>query len=319
MSSVPVKQQVEEDNVADIPDSMVAPKSKLEWTPKLHSNFMKVVINLGGIQKATPKKILDAMDVPGLTRLNVSSHLQKVRGFMKSRGHKRWNRLARNHQHFIQCQLDYIDPSAAALSNTHHVSYKREGGAVSAQGGDQENDCFAGVNPILNHFSWYATNQETAAQMQFVSPTPPAALFNTNSSHHASYNNEGGADDFVPDSSHLLATAGDLSFIFEAGENEYSFNSTAGEEMPPFSAYATNQESDVLTQFVPPTPLRSPNQALPISTFHVFFFFLFPFGVHLKIEKMSHFQVFSFIVFDCILKNCLVYLVHFLKNENNYF
>nr|GMC98466.1 hypothetical protein Iba_chr05dCG16800 [Ipomoea batatas] len=236
---------------------------------------------------------------------------------MKSRGHKRWNRLARNHQHFIQCQLDYIDPSAAALSNTHHVSYKREGGAVSAQGGDQQNDCFAGVNPILNHFgystarqennpmlpfSWYATNQETAAQMQFVSPTPPAALFNTNSSHPQGGDQQ---NDF-------------LGGLISPTWNHFG-NSTAGEEMPPFSAYATNQESDVLTQFVPPTPLRSPNQALPISTFHVFFFFLFPFGVHLKIEKMSHFQIFSFIVFDCILKNCLVYLVHFLKNENNYF
>ncbi|KAI0559582.1 two-component response regulator-like APRR2 [Gracilaria domingensis] len=53
-------------------------KRRLQWTPDLHSKFVKAVEQYG-IDDAVPKLLLRAMNVPGLTRENVASHLQKYR------------------------------------------------------------------------------------------------------------------------------------------------------------------------------------------------------------------------------------------------
>ncbi|XP_051147736.1 two-component response regulator ORR26-like [Andrographis paniculata] len=49
-----------------------------EWTQELHEKFVAAVETLGE-GKCFPKEILDLMDVPGLTRMQVASHLQKCR------------------------------------------------------------------------------------------------------------------------------------------------------------------------------------------------------------------------------------------------
>ncbi|GER45043.1 two-component response regulator ARR2 [Striga asiatica] len=49
-----------------------------EWTQELHAKFMAVVDELGE-GKCFPKDILELMNVPGLTRMQVASHLQKCR------------------------------------------------------------------------------------------------------------------------------------------------------------------------------------------------------------------------------------------------
>ncbi|XP_038684680.1 two-component response regulator ORR26-like isoform X2 [Tripterygium wilfordii] len=46
------------------------------WTSELHDKFLEAV-NLLGIDNAHPKNILEYMNVQGLTRENISSHLQK--------------------------------------------------------------------------------------------------------------------------------------------------------------------------------------------------------------------------------------------------
>ncbi|KAL2322931.1 hypothetical protein Fmac_027310 [Flemingia macrophylla] len=53
-------------------------KMKVDWTPELHKQFVKAV-ELLGIDQAIPSKILELMEVEGLTRHNVASHLQKFR------------------------------------------------------------------------------------------------------------------------------------------------------------------------------------------------------------------------------------------------
>mmetsp|Transcript_30595 Transcript_30595/g.49518 ORF Transcript_30595/g.49518 Transcript_30595/m.49518 type:complete len:345 (-) Transcript_30595:718-1752(-) len=50
--------------------------SRLKWDPPLHQLFVDVINSLG-MKHATPKAILKAMAVPGLTRENIASHLQK--------------------------------------------------------------------------------------------------------------------------------------------------------------------------------------------------------------------------------------------------
>ncbi|KAJ8437994.1 hypothetical protein Cgig2_029975 [Carnegiea gigantea] len=50
-------------------------KPKLIWTTALHNQFLEAV-NKIGLDRAVPKKILEYMNVPGLKRENVASHLQ---------------------------------------------------------------------------------------------------------------------------------------------------------------------------------------------------------------------------------------------------
>ncbi|XP_009793670.1 two-component response regulator ARR11 [Nicotiana sylvestris] len=62
-------------------DSSSMKKARVVWTVDLHQKFVKAV-NQIGFDKAGPKKILDLMGVPWLTRENVASHLQKYRLYL---------------------------------------------------------------------------------------------------------------------------------------------------------------------------------------------------------------------------------------------
>ncbi|CAI9776409.1 unnamed protein product [Fraxinus pennsylvanica] len=79
-----VTQTATTDNCTD--DQSAAAKTlkrpRLVWTPQLHKRFVDVVAHLG-LKNAVPKTIMQLMNVEGLTRENVASHLQKYRLYVK--------------------------------------------------------------------------------------------------------------------------------------------------------------------------------------------------------------------------------------------
>ncbi|WOL16385.1 transcription factor PCL1-like [Canna indica] len=68
----------------DSPTSQALKQPRLAWTPELHARFVDAVNELG-IEKAFPTRILKLMNVDGLTREKVASHLQKYRQYLGSK------------------------------------------------------------------------------------------------------------------------------------------------------------------------------------------------------------------------------------------
>ncbi|XP_055832478.1 transcription factor PCL1-like [Solanum dulcamara] len=70
------------ENLGDDSSAKTLKRPRLVWTPQLHKRFIEVVAHLG-IKGAVPKTIMQLMNVEGLTRENVASHLQKYRLYTK--------------------------------------------------------------------------------------------------------------------------------------------------------------------------------------------------------------------------------------------
>ncbi|XP_021746553.1 two-component response regulator ARR11-like [Chenopodium quinoa] len=78
-----LKKRKDVDIEKDSSDPSTTKKARVVWTVDLHQKFVKAVNQLGiDSDKIGPKKILDLMSVPWLTRENVASHLQKYRLYL---------------------------------------------------------------------------------------------------------------------------------------------------------------------------------------------------------------------------------------------
>ena len=65
-------------------DGSAGQKRRFVWTPELHQRF-EAAVNALGLDSAKPKTILKLMNVDGLTKANIKSHLQKYRCMMAKR------------------------------------------------------------------------------------------------------------------------------------------------------------------------------------------------------------------------------------------
>ncbi|KAF2289122.1 hypothetical protein GH714_029007 [Hevea brasiliensis] len=84
------KRKDEEEDAEERDDTSTLKKPRVVWSVELHQQFVAAVNQLG-IDKAVPKKILELMNVPGLTRENVASHLQKIEwGFTAPEQFEQW-------------------------------------------------------------------------------------------------------------------------------------------------------------------------------------------------------------------------------------
>ncbi|XP_021725442.1 two-component response regulator ARR2-like isoform X1 [Chenopodium quinoa] len=100
----------EDDEADDKDDTTTLKKPRVVWSVELHQQFVAAVNQLG-IDKAVPKKILELMNVPGLTRENVASHLQKYRLYLR--------RLSGVSQHQGGLNSSFMpqDPSFSTMSS----------------------------------------------------------------------------------------------------------------------------------------------------------------------------------------------------------
>ncbi|KAA8515995.1 hypothetical protein F0562_019174 [Nyssa sinensis] len=74
--------ETSEKNEVSRDDSPSEKKVRVVWTSEMHHKFLEAIEQLGH-ERAFPKKIVEVMNVPGLTRENVASHLQKYRMCLK--------------------------------------------------------------------------------------------------------------------------------------------------------------------------------------------------------------------------------------------
>eukprot|EP01018_Ginkgo_biloba_P026503 Gb_25992 [translate_table: standard] len=105
---------------------------RLRWTPDLHRRFVIAVQHLGGHGKATPKAILQHMDVKGLTLWHIKSHLQMYRS-LKNDGNTQNEFKLKASQKLFQLEQFYVaeanrvrnvrtKPSCFSASSDHHSS-----------------------------------------------------------------------------------------------------------------------------------------------------------------------------------------------------
>ncbi|KAE8717779.1 Two-component response regulator ARR2 [Hibiscus syriacus] len=95
------KRKDDEEETDERDDTSTLKKPRVVWSVELHQQFVAAVNQLG-IDKAVPKKILELMNVPGLTRENVASHLQKYRLYLR--------RLSGVSQHQSNLNPPFISP-----------------------------------------------------------------------------------------------------------------------------------------------------------------------------------------------------------------
>ncbi|RVW46026.1 putative Myb family transcription factor [Vitis vinifera] len=103
--------------------SMVRPyvRSKLprlRWTPDLHRCFVHAVERLGGEDRATPKMILQIMDVKGLSISHIKSHLQMYRSMKHEQIVQEAGEAAKiNEEMLVNSGRNYLCPNHYRVEN----------------------------------------------------------------------------------------------------------------------------------------------------------------------------------------------------------
>ncbi|KAL3728653.1 hypothetical protein ACJRO7_033263 [Eucalyptus globulus] len=143
-TSTPGKKRKDLENKHDEKDltdpSSSTKKARVVWSVDLHQKFVRAV-NQIGYDKVGPKKILDLMNVPGLTRENVANHLQKYRLYL-SRLQKE-NDLTISYGGMKHSDLNPQD-AARASSHQNSINFQQNDATTG-------NSKFAGNNLLIQN------------------------------------------------------------------------------------------------------------------------------------------------------------------------
>ncbi|CAN1859710.1 Putative Myb family transcription factor At1g14600 [Linum perenne] len=115
---------------------------RLRWTPHLHQCFVHAVDRLGGEDRATPKMVLQIMDVKGLTISHVKSHLQMYRSM--------------KHEQLMQgtSSPTYYDYNDYQISQSECFSEEKimaTKGSVTKYARDDDDNCYIIFNDLLQN------------------------------------------------------------------------------------------------------------------------------------------------------------------------
>nr|XP_016454063.1 PREDICTED: putative Myb family transcription factor At1g14600 isoform X1 [Nicotiana tabacum] len=173
---------------------------RLRWTPDLHHCFLHAIDKLGGQDKATPKLVLQMMDVRGLTISHVKSHLQMYRS-MKSEVNR-------------QADRNSTQQRKQSLEN-HHDCHQEEEGCAEQQRHMVYNPSFS---PMERSDSPYFNS---------VQPTKRARIETTNCSQRIreAVANRYSKDDYI----HSMADKSVVKERTKEGENGFIWQQTCGE------------------------------------------------------------------------------------------
>ncbi|CAN8284650.1 unnamed protein product [Cochlearia groenlandica] len=135
---------------------------RLRWTHDLHLSFVRAVQRLGGPHRATPKLVLEMMNLKGLSIAHVKSHLQMFRskkldpsschGFNGAIKDGQRNYLLKNMIDIPYGDLRHIDNSKTIPSREHNQDVG---------------------NYLMRPTSWFSRNQRHGEQNNIESKTLP--------------------------------------------------------------------------------------------------------------------------------------------------
>ncbi|KAK9707483.1 hypothetical protein RND81_07G200500 [Saponaria officinalis] len=129
-----LKKRKDVENEKESSDPSSSKKARVVWTIELHQKFVKAVNQIGiDSDKVGPKKILDLMNVPWLTRENVASHLQKYRLYL--------SRIGKGD--------DNMESSFGATTKNTDFSPKESGGSISHQNSSYALHSDVTSNPMM--------------------------------------------------------------------------------------------------------------------------------------------------------------------------
>ncbi|CDY69225.1 BnaA02g36680D, partial [Brassica napus] len=112
-------------SVVSLKRSIRAPR--MRWTSTLHAHFVHAVQLLGGHERATPKSVLELMNVKDLTLAHVKSHLQMYRTVKctdkRSSGERKVEKEAEqktedNNNNNEDADADPISPNSSSVQKT---------------------------------------------------------------------------------------------------------------------------------------------------------------------------------------------------------
>nr|CAD1833257.1 unnamed protein product [Ananas comosus var. bracteatus] len=136
-------------------------KPRLVWYPALQNLFIKAVNELGAevfVYLTVPKKILERMNVPGLTRNHVASHLQKYRKQLKeSQDQKRpdTNSTAASGLHRCNVLSQNLPSISTNQNSVHSQVTNTQISNSSAQITNVSNISCSSRQPIFSNQSFY--------------------------------------------------------------------------------------------------------------------------------------------------------------------